>query len=463
MTTQTTTRHPRRRRRTIGICAALALSLAAGLGLWARSDGFRIAREIGDLSGVASAELERGEGAPSERILRVEIAPATGETEIERILEATEAMVDDETAYSARVSLGTAEVAVGSRYRAGIHDAVQALMALSTLPDGRAVLDDREIVFDDADGPPLVNILEWLTVIEEEDLRVENVKVTEEEGRNAISIHRLRTDHREVLQALGEWGPDITFLRLEGAHLEIRTSLPLQALGPLAEDAQSAARALDPESPRVSLETSDRRTLSVGDEDPGTALEMAGEVEAGGWSVQWLNSGVTAIDVTASEGSAADPSLLPDLAETLRTAGLPREASIRVDEGALFRGTLSDLEDLAPTIAQVHADGYVVRWMREDRRPGPDARVRVEMPAGHSLSEDSDLAAAIDAARSVPWPGTGAITLTTTPEAGSSEDSREVTLRSAATGTAEDVQVDPDHLPGADQVQEAWDATSTEG
>ncbi|WP_147918523.1 hypothetical protein [Ruania zhangjianzhongii] len=461
MTTRTGTHHPRTRRWTIGICAALALALAVGLGLWLRSDGFRIANEIGDLTGVESAGLVPTEGAASEEILRVEIAPSTGRAEIETILETTEEVIDDEVVPAARVSLGTAEVKVGARYRAGIRDAAQVLVALSTLADGRAILDERNIVFVEATEPPLANILDWLTLIEEESLRVEDVTVEGEDGWNAISIYRPQTNHREALEALREWDPDVTSITLEETSLTIRTTIPFLDLGPLAQDAQSAARILNPESPRVRLETSDQRRLSVGDEDPGTALEMAGKIEDDGWAVHSLNSGLTSIDVAHADRTV-DPSQLPDLAEALRSAGLPQEATTRVDEGALFWGTRSDLEDLAPSIAQAHADGYLVRWTRDDRGPGPDARVWVELPTGHSLSEGSDLAGAIDVARSIPWPGTGLITLQTTPESGSYKDEREVTLNSTATGTAEDVQVDPDYLPGEGQVQDAWDATATE-
>ncbi|MBE2997173.1 hypothetical protein IDM40_00440 [Nocardiopsis sp. HNM0947] len=459
MTTDTAKHHPRRRRWTIGICVALVLALAVGLGLWTRSGGFRIARDIGDLTGVESAEPER---SASEEVLRVEIASSTGEAEIETILEATEEVIDDEVMPAARVSLGTAEVKVGSRHRAETGDVAQALVALSTLLDGRAILDDQSIVFVDATEPPLVSILDWLTLIEEENLRVEDVEVEGEDGWNVISIHRLQTNHREVLESLGEWGPDITSVLLEETSLEIRTTIPFLDLGPLAQDSQSAARILDPESPRVTLETSDQRRLFVGDADPGAALEMAGDIEDDGWAVQSLDHGLTQIDVSAAAGRAADPSQLPGLAEALQSAGLPQEARVRVDEGVLFWGTRSDLEDLAPSIAQARAERYVVRWTRDDRSQGPDVRVWVEMPIGHSLSEGSDLADAIDVARSIPWPDTGQITLKTTPESGSYKDVREVTVSSTATGTAEEVHVDPDRLPGEGQLREAWDATATE-
>lgn len=465
MTPDSGTTHPRSRRRTIGVCVGLALALAIGLGTWRYWEESRVVREVGDLPGVVSAELVAEDSPASREVLQVEIDPSTGAGRIEAILEATEGVVDGESVSSARVSLGTAEVDVDSRYRyrADTRDAVTFLETLGDLSDGRAVLDEEDITFVDAKDPALENILEWLTTIEDEDLNVKHVAVQEEDGQNAISIHRLQAEHREVLESLGEWDSDITSIILEGSSLTVRTTVPFLDLGPLAEGAQSAARSLDPESPSVSLEAPDQRTLSISDEDPDTALELAGEIEEDGWSVKRLAGGGAAIDLSPSGNSTGRPAVLHDLAATLRSAGVPRDARVNVQHtGARFTGTRSDLEGVAPSITEAREDGYSVHWMGDNRGPGPDTTVWVEMPTGHSLTEDSDLEAAIDVARSISWPGAGAITFKTTPESGSSKDVREVTLTSTAKGTAEDVKVDPDRAPWEQQLREAWDATAPE-
>ena len=453
----------KRRRWLIVSSILLALTLIVGAWWWISSAGFRVSSALEDIDAVESFDLRPGERPADAQVLHVEIASSADKAEINDVLRTAQAIIMEELADSARVSLGTADVRLSSVYHVNTSDAAVILTALNSLEDGRAEYDGHSLTFIEGTTPALLSAPDWLPLIQDEDVSIQNLTAHPEEGFNTLSIDPLQPNTGQALETLNEWAPDIEQVEVLGSSMKVTTELPFYELGPLAEDAQSASKMIASEGPWAQAEGSDGRILSIVDDtSPQDTLDIAEGIDSEHWQVQRISTNLASIDITAPDDVDVDPSRLSDLADELSSAELREDATVSVDDGALFEGKNSDLQDLAPTITQFAAQGYTVGWAREDRGPGVDARVWVEMPQDQELTEDEDLEAAIDVARSLTWPGDAAITLRTNPEGMLSTEQKEVTITSTTTGTADEVVTDPDHLVSENHVREAWDATATD-
>ncbi len=456
----------RRQVRTLGAGAVLVVALVVAVTVWMRSDGYRIDAALGDLAGVEEVGLEDEPRSPLEPVLLVEVDGGAATDDVESILVATEDALDDDLAHSAVVTMGSARVVVHPRvaYRADVRDATRFLTRFRDADDGLVELYDDEVTVRDVPRSGSAKGRDWLAgtvaielldALEGEELNIEDVRIADGDGRNIISLYRLQPNHREVLESLRAWGPTSDLITLEEGSLTIRTSLPFSGLGPLAQAARDSGRVLDPEDPRVTLETVDERRLLLGDEDVSGALAVSATLEESGWTVERINAGLSVIDV-----SGVGAQELPDLADALAQTELSLDAGVRVNEGSLLLGTRADLDAVAPALARAHSDGYSVSWTSQEKAKGPpDVRIFVEMPEGHSFAEDADLTAAVDVARSMPWDGTGSITLRTTSSEGVDEQEA-ATVEPPPPGRAMVVAPGPGSSVDEDRVREAWDATA---